>query len=284
MKCIRTTGKRTGLRYRKKWSAEKGCPDGVFRAFNIDASINAAYIVLGLLYGEGDYGKTIDISTRAGMDSDCNPANAAGILGTMLGYSNIPDYWKQGIDKVEGLNFVYTDMSLLDVYDIGYKHALEMIERNGGKVLDDAVEIRYQVVEPVRFEESFAGLYPVERITRRFDGKTNYLTSSNREYSNNFKGSAIVVAGNVSQLPPNMPDHETYSVLIDVYLNGELAETVSMPVNWVHRKHEIYWNYDLEEKDYEIKLVARELKEGIRVNVTALVVYSNTDPGPQTYF
>ncbi|MCO7111845.1 ADP-ribosylglycohydrolase family protein [Bacteroides uniformis] len=47
-----------------------------------------------MLYGEGDFTKTIDISTRAGQDSDCNPASAAGILGTMIGYSNIPEYWK----------------------------------------------------------------------------------------------------------------------------------------------------------------------------------------------
>jgi hypothetical protein len=41
--------KQNWFNLQKKWTAEKGCPDGVFRAFNIDASINAAYIVLGLL-------------------------------------------------------------------------------------------------------------------------------------------------------------------------------------------------------------------------------------------
>ncbi len=88
----------------KKWTHDKGCPDGVFAPLNIDAKINAAYIVIGLLYGKGNYGATIDISTRCGYDSDCNPANAAGILGgTMIGYSNIPDYWKQGLEKVEKL-------------------------------------------------------------------------------------------------------------------------------------------------------------------------------------
>ena len=82
----------------KKWTHDKGCPDGVFNPFNIDAKINAAYIVIGLLYGKGDYGATIDISTRCGYDSDCNPANAAGILGTMMGYDKIPEYWKLGIE------------------------------------------------------------------------------------------------------------------------------------------------------------------------------------------
>lgn len=43
-----------------------GCPDGVFHPLDIDAKINAAYIVLGLLYGNGDFTKTMEISTRAG--------------------------------------------------------------------------------------------------------------------------------------------------------------------------------------------------------------------------
>lgn len=276
--------KKNWFEIQNKWSAEKGCPDGVFRAFNIDASINGAYIVLGLLYGEGDFGKTVDISTRAGLDSDCNPSNAAGILGTMMGYSNIPDYWKQGLDKVEGMKFKYTDMSLLDVYEIGYNHAVQMIERNGGNISGDKVEIKYQKVNTVPFEESFVGLYPVERISRRFDGQPNHISSSNREYVNNFRGSAIVVAGNVSLTGTRIANYDTYKVLLDVFIDGELAETVSLPVKWEHRKHEIYWNYDLDEKEHEIKLVARELKEGLRVNVTALVVYSNTDPGSRVYF
>jgi hypothetical protein len=115
--------KRTWFEVEKKWSSDIGCPDGVFNPFNIDAKLNAAYIIIGLLYGNGDYGKTIDISTRCGQDSDCNPASAAGILGTMIGYSNIPDYWKQGLDKVEDVDFKYTTISLNDVYDLGIKHA-----------------------------------------------------------------------------------------------------------------------------------------------------------------
>jgi len=40
--------------------------------FNIDAKINGAYIVMGLLYGKGHPDQTIVISTRCGQDSDCN--------------------------------------------------------------------------------------------------------------------------------------------------------------------------------------------------------------------
>ena len=53
---------------------------------NIDAKINGAYIVMGLLYCEGDIDQTIIVSPRCGQDSDCNPSNAAGVLCTSIGY------------------------------------------------------------------------------------------------------------------------------------------------------------------------------------------------------
>jgi hypothetical protein len=73
----------------------------------MDAKLNAAYIVMGLLYGNGDIDSSIIISTRCGRDSDCNPSNAAGVLFASLGM--------EGIDKkyYEKLNheteFAYTD-------------------------------------------------------------------------------------------------------------------------------------------------------------------------------
>lgn len=271
---------RTWFEIQRKWGADVGCPDGVFRAFNIDASINAAWIVLGLLYGEGDFGKTIDISTRAGDDSDCNPSNAAGILGTMLGYSNIPEYWMQGLDRVEHRNFSYMEMSLLDVYDIGFRHALEMIERNGGNVGDNYVEIKYQEVETVRFEQAFEGLYPVKRIAH--DGwptPRKWLNVNTREYNNTFVGSGFVISGTAHK-SGNMPE---YDLKIDVYVNGEFVETSIMPTSSMRRKLDIYWNYDLPEGSHDVRLVANDIPAGYQVNVNSVLVYSNTDPGPQNY-
>ena len=43
----------------KRWADEVGCPEGVNDPLNIDAMINAAYIVIVLLYGEADFGKTM---------------------------------------------------------------------------------------------------------------------------------------------------------------------------------------------------------------------------------
>ncbi|MEW5902132.1 MAG: ADP-ribosylglycohydrolase family protein, partial [Acidobacteriota bacterium] len=43
----------------RKWGQDIGCPEGVFSPFNIDAKINSAWVVLGLLFGDGDFGKTV---------------------------------------------------------------------------------------------------------------------------------------------------------------------------------------------------------------------------------
>jgi hypothetical protein len=110
-----------------KWGEDVGCPDGVHRDFNIDAKINAAYVVLGLLYGDGDLARTMEISTRAGQDSDCNPASSGAIIGTIAGYKNIPEYWSKGLALIEDMDFKYTSTSLNDAYEISYRHALEMI-------------------------------------------------------------------------------------------------------------------------------------------------------------
>ena len=97
-----TDWRKTWQKVEEKWNRGDLCPDGALVPFNIDARINGAYVVLGLLYGDGDFAKTLEISTRAGQDSDCNPSSAAGILGVMLGYDRIPEKWKAGIPGLAG--------------------------------------------------------------------------------------------------------------------------------------------------------------------------------------
>ena len=60
----------------------------------IDAKLNGACVLLGLLYGGSDPEKTMAIACRAGWDSDCNPSSAAGVLFTTIGYGKLPDRFK----------------------------------------------------------------------------------------------------------------------------------------------------------------------------------------------
>ncbi len=54
---------------------------------------NAALVVAALLWGEGDYGKTITYAVLSGLDTDCNGATAGSIMGVMLGASRLPEEW-----------------------------------------------------------------------------------------------------------------------------------------------------------------------------------------------
>lgn len=262
--------KRNWFECERKWSSDIGCPDGVFNSFNIDAKINAAYIIIGLLYGEGDFGKTMEISTRCGQDSDCNPASAGGILGTMLGYSAIPEYWRSPVYPVEDMDFKYTTMSLNDVYELGYKHAVAVLEKNGAAINGDVIEIPFQEIVPAKLEVCFEGHFP---IGRQHLGRQ--LNFANQEVVLDFQGNGFVVTGNAQKLNKDLPE----GVLeFEVYVDGQKVEQVKMPTSFTTRRHEVAWKYQLSEGKHQVKLKLINPIEGYQVRVDNILVYSSAKP------
>ena len=261
--------KKTWQEVENKWSSDLGCPDGVHRPFNIDAKINAAYIVIGMLYGQGDYGKSIDISTRCGQDSDCNPASVGGILGTMMGYSNIPAHWKQGIDKVVDRDFKYTTISLNDVYELGYKHALEVLGRNGGSTEGDQVSIKIQKPKAVKFEQGFAGLIAKDKLS--IAAEDNKLNELDADYSFAFDGVGFVLRGKSTAEEGVDSD---YIHQLEVIIDGMPGDTVDLPESFTTRRHELYWKYNLREGKHEVEVKLINPKKGHFVQLQDVVVYA----------
>lgn len=264
--------KQTWFEIQKKWSEEVGCPDGVFEPFNIDAKINAAYIVLGLLYGDGDFSKTMEISTRAGQDSDCNPSNAGGILGTILGYNEIPAYWKMGLKEAEDINFKYTDMSLNKVYEVGYKHALEMIKKNGGKVGTNEIVVNVQKPKTVRFEKSFEGHYPVEKISVRKDLENSY--------SIDFNGIGIVMRGGAFK---DKDVNDDYTFDLTLLIDGNEIENFKLPTNSHNRRHDVFWKYQLPKGKHTAKIIVKNPKKGYTIRLNDAIIYSDRLVNGQEY-
>ena len=54
---------------------------------------NTMICVAALLWGEGDFGKSICRAVQPGFDTDCNGATVGSIMGMMLGAGKIPSSW-----------------------------------------------------------------------------------------------------------------------------------------------------------------------------------------------
>jgi len=125
-------------------------------SFNIDAKINGAYIVMGMLYGKSDPDETIIISTRCGQDSDCNPSNSGGILFTTIGFEKLPDKFKSALNP-EG-KFSHTPYNFPMLIEVCEKLVRESVVKAGGRIEKDAVGQEVFVIpvskpRPTRFEQ-----------------------------------------------------------------------------------------------------------------------------------
>jgi len=256
--------KQTWLEVQKKWANDIGCPDGVFAPFNIDAKVNAAYVVMGLLYGKGGFTRTLEIATRCGQDADCNPSTAGGILGAILGYDKIPAYWKMGLQEAEDIDFKYTAMSLNKVYEISLKHALLNIEKNGGKVKGDNISISLQHPATVKYEKSFPGLFPVAKTAASW-------SSAKDEISLDFEGTGFVLRGESAKWGNNTD----YVFQAALYVDDQPAVSINLPVNYTTRRYELCWQYGLPKGHHRIRLKITNPSKEYEIRLLDAIVYSD---------
>ena len=265
---------------------------GPLHPFNIDAKINGAFIVMGLLYGQGDFGKTMEISIRCGQDSDCNPSNAAAVLGVRDGYSSIPDVWKSGIPAIADCTFIFTEYSFNKVVDNTVEYAKQLAIENGGSVSDDAVTIKIQKPQPpAELEVSFPNLKPLYRSATTDDAWTwkgswetvkvpDFFTQTEMELKMakkedadatfKFNGTGVMIAGHWHK------DHG----MADVYLDGELVRTIDTyywVANWGNPMAFLYHNTTLPEGEHEVRIDVKGAKnpksEDTKITITGAVVY-----------
>jgi len=256
--------KKTWFEVQRKWTDDIGCPDGIFVPFNIDAKVNAAYVIIGLLYGAGDYTRTLEITTRCGQDADCNPSSAGGILGTVLGYSKIPSYWKMGLKEAETIDFKYTTMSLEDVYEIGLKHAIKVIETNGGKISGEEVTIKMQDVTAVKFEKSFPNLYPKEKHQPEW-------SENKDEFSFDFEGVGFVIKGQTAK----RISESTFVYDAEIYVDGQKSEAIKLPASFTTRRYELAWNYNLPKGKHTVRFKLLNASKENTIQGVQIITYSD---------
>jgi len=74
---------------------------------------NAAIVARALLWGEGDFSRTIGLAVSAGLDTDCNGATAGSVLGALLGAGGIPSHWTEPLgDRIATIVAYQWDLTL----------------------------------------------------------------------------------------------------------------------------------------------------------------------------
>jgi len=221
----------------RRFSCEKG-------DFNIDAKINGAYIVIGLLYGKGDPDETTIISTRCGQDSDCNPSNAAGVLFTSIGFSKLPDRFTSALK--EESKFSHTPYNFPMLVDVCAKLARDVVLKEGGRVEIDkngceifVIPVREpnpseleQCWEPgpasnSRFTKEERGKIAIPGTVRLFDGKTFSGWEGDLDWFR-IEDGAIVAGSLEKEIPHNFflcttKEYENFELWLEAKLTGEDA-------------------------------------------------------------
>lgn len=99
---------------------------------NIDCKINGAYVLMGLLFGQRDPDKTIVVAMRGGMDSDCNPSSAGGVLFTTFGFPNVPERFVKELNRET--KWDHTAYSFPRLVEVSEKLAREIVVKHGGRI------------------------------------------------------------------------------------------------------------------------------------------------------
>ena len=255
--------KSTWFKTSRKWGVDIGSPLGVFQPFNIDAKINSAWVVIGLLYGDGDFTRTNEIATRCGDDADCNPGTAGGILAAISGFKSIPEFWTQGLNKVENLPFMGTTISLLDAYDISYRHAEKMIVRNGGEITKNDLIIKFQEPKTIPLEVAFEGHYPIAKVVPK---------KTDNEISFEFYGTGFALAA-----PPDGKDYgkKNHVFRTEMYIDGVLVEKANLPTAINQRRFTPFWRYQLPVGNHKVVIKILNPVDYAKIEVNYAIIYSD---------
>jgi ADP-ribosylglycohydrolase len=285
-----------------KWGDVDICGDGAGQPFNIDAKLNGAYIVIGLLYGEGDPMKTLEITTRCGQDSDCNPSNAMAVLGVIKGFSGLPEYMQKGVRDMGDSLFINTTYSFNSACRATNDYAKNLIVKDGGKVTDNKIMVKIQEPVAPKYEVSFPDVVFDKTVSVfdkngwKFKGRWQpyettvwpdkkmveqsiYAEHAGDELEIGFTGSGISINGNWYK----------DGGIADVYVDGKLHSTIDTYYNFANQQHtESIWHVlNLSAGDHTIKIVVKGAKRpesaGSRVYITSAIIYKTEKKKNENY-
>ncbi|URN92987.1 MAG: ADP-ribosylglycohydrolase family protein [Candidatus Pristimantibacillus lignocellulolyticus] len=76
---------------------------------------NAGVCILAMVYGEGDFNRTVEIATMCGWDTDCNAGNVGTVLGVACGLEGIADKYRKPINDSIVMSGISGYLNILDI-------------------------------------------------------------------------------------------------------------------------------------------------------------------------
>lgn len=110
--------------------------------------LDGGFVILALLYGEGDFYKSLQYAMALGLDSDCNAATAGAVIGVNIGYKkiaalagfNMPDNF---VNKTRPQ--LPSEMKISEQAEMFMRVCEHVILENGGKKIEIKGNPGYQI-------------------------------------------------------------------------------------------------------------------------------------------
>jgi hypothetical protein len=128
---------------------EGGADDYTYTAF-YDCGSNFGFSIVSLLFGEGDFKKTVKIGTLSGQDSDNPTATWGGLLGFLYGFQGLEEHFNK-YDFSEEFDIGRTRLNFvneIDTFAAMAERALAIIDKVVVEQLGGSVESENWVIIP----------------------------------------------------------------------------------------------------------------------------------------
>ena len=166
---------------------------------------------------------------------------------------------KKAIERIKDIPFPYTSLSLEQVCQANYELLLKSSENTG-----DGISFVVETPVPVRYEQSFEGIKPVEKRVL----KKAFTTSVDLS----FQGNGIVVEGSVRKTGHA---DDSYVASVTALLDGEEVESFLMPIDYIKRKYEIFSAYCFGSGSHTLTLRLNNPHPDYELYASEMVVYDS---------
>ena len=186
----------------------------------MEAPSNVAYAVIGLLYGEGDFKKSMITAINCGDDADCTGATVGATMGILLGTRGVPADWQAYIgDEIVTISLNKTCGSTGLRFP---KTCSELCER----VVKEAPHVLHALSASVSLTEGESEIPEDVRAQMMEECKQIRGMASQNPYTVHYESAVLCADATLSRLPEIAPG-ETIGLSLEIYTRRTFGDILA---------------------------------------------------------